>query len=112
MHRSAPALCVACVWLAAVASAEQPPPEFYRATYDTFAASMTGPGHGCKGWHYRAVDCTQEPGKPPSCSVSVHMRWTCDVNPVRIGMYDFDDDGDVDLEDFAAFQRQWPNEEN
>lgn len=91
------AVCVAIVVIG------QSPTSFLKgAAYDSFAASMTGPGQGCEGWFYRVWDCSQIPGRPPTCHEETIYTWTCKFHPKRIGKYDFDDDLDVDLADFAV----------
>lgn len=99
---------VVAVWFAIVAVAEQPPPEFTGKIYDSFQASMTG--HGCEGWHYRTTDCQHNPGTAPRCYVTIHMDWRCDVHPRRM-WWDLDGDLDVDLADYAIYQRRWPEGE-
>ena len=97
---------VVLAWLATLVQAGQSPTSFLSGdSYDSFAAAMTGPGCGCKGWFYRTWDCTQETGKQPTCHETTIYSWTCRVHPYRIDKdWDLDGDLDVDLADFAAFQ--------
>lgn len=74
--------------------------------YDSFADCMRGPGRGCECHYYKAKDCDQRPGEPATCNEYLDLWWDCRIHPVCI-RFDLDFDLDVDLADFAIYQRTW-----
>lgn len=93
-----------------------PPKPLDASAWDIFQECMGGPGVGCHGdsmYRPPITDCEQEPGGPVVCSKGWEYKrepvWICGIHWRCLKHFDSDDDGDVDLADWAL-RRVWEKE--